>query len=96
MTPSLLLVAPVIASAIGLPIQQFGSQFAAQNAAVLASANSALVGVVRVACVTCLLVGLVLYFAHLGRRAGKDLMVGGALVVVLTEYVLPTVTAFVR
>jgi len=109
MTPSLLLLVPAVASAMGLPmldapqapdfataIQQFASQFATETAAVLTSVNSAVLDIVRVAYVTCLLVGVLLYFTHLGRRLGKDLIVGGVLLVVLGEYVIPAVTAFVK
>ena len=105
----LLLVVPAVASAIGLPIlaapqppdyvtavQQFAGQFATGAAAVLISVNSAVVDIVRVAYVTCLLVGVLLYFTHLGRRLGKDLIVGGVLLVVVGEYVIPAVTAFSR
>jgi len=107
MNPSILLLVPAVASAIGLPIldapqppdfvtsiQQFAGQFAAQTAVVLASVNSAVVDIVRVAYVTCLLVGVLLYFTHLGRRLGKDLIIGGVLLVILGEYVIPSVTAF--
>lgn len=52
--------------------------------------------IVRVAYVTCLLVGVLLYFTHLGRRLGKDLIVGGVLLVVLGEYVIPLVTSTAR
>jgi len=109
MTTSLLLLVPAVASAIGLPIldapqppdfataiQQFASQFATGTAAVLTSVNTAVVDIARVAYVTCLLVGVLLYFTHLGRRLGKDLIMGGVLLVVITEYVIPTVTAFVK
>jgi hypothetical protein len=109
MTPSLLLLVPAVASAIGLPIldaplppdfataiQQFASQFATGTVAVLTSVNTAVVDIARVAYVTCLLVGVLLYFTHLGRRMGKDLIVGGVLLVVIIEYVIPTVTAIAR
>ena len=90
MTPSFLLLVPAVATAIGLPIldappppdfvsaiQQFASQFATGTATVLSSINSAVIDIARVAYVTCLLVGVLLYFTHLGRRLGKDLIVGG-------------------
>jgi hypothetical protein len=109
MTPSLLLLVPAVASSIGLPlldtpqppdlataIQQFASQFATETAAVLSSVNSAVLDIARVAYVTCLLVGVLLYFTHLGRRLGKDLIVGGALLVVISEYVIPSVTALAK
>jgi hypothetical protein len=109
MTPLVLLMVPTVASAIGLPlldapqspdlataIQQFASQFATETAAVLSSVNVAVLDIARVAYVTCLLVGVLLYFTHLGRRLGKDLIVGGALVVVIAEYVIPSVTALAK
>jgi hypothetical protein len=109
MTPSALLLVPAIASAIGLPlldapqppdfaaaIQQFAGQFATETAAVLTTVNSAVIDIVRVAYVTCLLVGVLLYFTHLGRRLGKDLILGGVLLVVMGEYVIPAVAAFSR
>jgi hypothetical protein len=108
MTPSLLL-APAVASAIGLPIldspsppdlgtavQQFANQFATETAAVLTTINPVVADIARVAYVTCLLVGILLYYAHLGRRLGKDLVFGGVALVVLTEYVVPTVTALAK
>jgi hypothetical protein len=107
MTPSLLLLLPAVASAIGLPIldapsapdfaptiQQFASQFATETAVVLASVDTAVIDIARVAYVTCLLVGVLLYFTHLGRRTGKDLIVGGVMLAVITEWLIPTLTAF--
>lgn len=105
MTPSLLLLAPAVASAIGLPIldspppPNLGTaiqQFATETTAVLTTINAAVIDIARVAYVTCLLVGILLYYAHLGRRLGKDLIFGGVALVVLTEYVVPTVTAFAK
>jgi hypothetical protein len=109
MTPSFLLLVPTVASAIGLPLldapqppdlatalQQFASQFATGTWAVLATINTALMDIVRVAYVTCLLVGVLLYYAHLGRRLGKDLIYGGVALIVLTEYVIPAVTAWTK
>jgi hypothetical protein len=109
LTPSLLLLVPAVGSAIGLPIldapsppdlataiQHFASQFAAETAAVLTTVNAAVIDIVRVAYITCLLVGILLYYAHLGRRLGKDLIYGGVALVVLTEYVVPTLTALAK
>ncbi|MDA4115588.1 MAG: hypothetical protein OK442_03405 [Thaumarchaeota archaeon] len=109
MTSSLLLLAPAVASAIGLPvldapqppdlgasIQQFASQFATETAAVLTAINAAVIDIARVAYITCLLVGILLYYTHLGKRLGKDLIFGGVALVVLTEYVVPAVTALAK
>jgi hypothetical protein len=109
MTLEVLLVVPTVASAIGLPIldspsppdlgtaiQQFASQFATGTAAALTTVNATVIDIARVAYVTCLLVGILLYYTDLGRRLGKDLIFGGAALVVLTECVVPTVTALAK
>ena len=106
MTPSLLLLLPAVASAMGLPIldsppdiatgiQQFAGQFASETAAVLTTVDAAVVDIVRVAYVTCLLVGVLLYYTHLGRRLGKDLIIGGVLLIVITEFVIPAVSGVI-
>jgi hypothetical protein len=109
MAPPLLLVVPAVASTIGLAIldapsppdlgsslQQFVSQFASETGAVLTTVDAALVDIAREAYVTCLLVGILLYYTHVGRRLGKDLIYGGVALIVLTEYVAPAVTAMAR
>jgi hypothetical protein len=106
MTPSVLLAIPAVASAIGLPLLEAPQspdlataiqQFATETAAALSSVNAAALEIARVAYVTCLLVGVLLYFTHIGRRRlGKDLVVGGALLLVITEYVIPSVTALAK
>lgn len=104
MTPSALLLVPAVASAIGLPLSgapspELGTaiqRFAAGTAAVLTSVNAAAIDVARVAYITCLLVGILLYYAHLGRRVGKELIVGGVALVMLAEYVVPAVTALAK
>jgi len=108
MTPSLFLLVPAVASALGLTIinasqpsgiangiQQLAGQFASETAATLAVINTALVDIVRVAYVTCLLVGVLLYYTHLGRRLGKDLIIGGVLLVVITEFLIPVVAGLI-
>ena len=108
MTPSLVLVVPAVASAMGLPIldapqpsdiatgiQQFANEFASETATVLTTINTAVIDIVRVAYVTCLLVGILLYYTHLGRRLGKDLIYGGVALIVVTEFVIPFVTGLI-
>ncbi|HUH99804.1 MAG TPA: hypothetical protein VLY65_02065 [Nitrososphaerales archaeon] len=80
MTPALLLAQlPSVASAIGLPIpnapltvgivmgiQQVASEFGLEVVAILTSIDAAIMETIRVAFVTCLLIGVVLYFTHIG------------------------------
>ena len=106
MTPSLLLLVPAVGTGIGLPlldagqpsdvaagIQQFAGQFATETAAVLTSIDSAVIDIVRVAYLTCLLVGVLLYFSHLGRRLGKDLIMGGVVLFVMAEFIIPALAS---
>jgi hypothetical protein len=106
MIPPLLLQLPAVASGIGLPLMdvlqppdlmtaivQFAGQFATGTGAVLSSLNLAVVDIARVAYLTCLLIGVLLYFTPVGRRLGKDLMLGGVLLVVVSEYLVPAVSA---
>jgi hypothetical protein len=109
MIPSILLALPHVASSIGIAVldapqppdiltalQQFAAQFAAATIAVLSSVNSAVVDIARAAYVTCLLVGVVLYFTHISKRLGKDLLVGGVVLVVISEYLVPVVAAIAK
>ena len=107
MLPSLLLaVVPVVASTLGLPavqapsppdlgsaIQSLTRQFAAEATVVLTTVDGSVMDIARAAYVTCLLVGTLLYFTHLSKRLGKDLIYGGVALVLLTEYLVPAVTA---
>ena len=109
MSPLILLGVPALGSALGLPaldapqppdigaaIQQFAGQFATETAAALSSIDIAVIDILRVAYVTCLLVGVLLYFTHLGRRLGKDLIIGGVALVALGEWLIPVLTAAAR
>jgi hypothetical protein len=104
MTPAILVLAPAVASAIGLPISdatqpsdiasgvlQFAGRSATETVAALTSVDGAAIDIIRVAYLTCLLVGVLLYYTHLGKRLGKDLIVGGAALLVLTELVIPAI-----
>ncbi len=103
MDPTFLLAPPAIASAMGLPAapqlapaaQGFTGQLVAEVTSILAMVNAAVVDIVRVAYVTCLLLGVLLYFTHVARRLGKDLIVGGILLIVITEFLLPAVASLI-
>ena len=105
MIPALQEAAQAVSSSIGLPaasapqpgdvatsIEQFASQFATETSAVLAAIDSAVIEIIRVAYLTCLIVGVLLYFSHLGRRLGKDLIVGGVLLLVMAQFILPALS----
>jgi hypothetical protein len=108
MVPSILLALPHVASSIGIAVLdappvdiptavgQFAAQFAAATTVILSSVDSAVVDIARAAYVTCLLVGVVLYFTHISKRLGKDLLVGGVALVVISEYLVPVLTAIAK
>jgi hypothetical protein len=102
MTLPLIEAVPALGSAIGLPtaapptssgitgvIEQFASQFSTGTTAVLASIDTAALDIIKVAYLTCLIVGLLLYFTHIGRRLGKDLIIGGVLLFALGTFLIP-------
>lgn len=107
MDPSLLLLAPSVATGIALPlldaqpsniasgIQQFAGQFSTQTAAVLTSIDGAVIDIIRVAYLTCFLVGVLLYFTHIARRLGKDLIIGGVMLIVMAEVIVPAISSMV-
>ncbi len=70
-------------------IQQFAQQFASAVGALLATVDSTVVDVSRIAYVTLLMVGLLLYFTHVERRLGKDLIKGGVALALVSEFVYP-------
>lgn len=77
---------------IGSVIQQFAQQFTALATLALATVDSAVVEVARLAYGTILMLGLVLYYSHAERRLGKDLIRGGILLALLTEFVFPLIS----
>ena len=73
----------------GSVIQQWAQQFAAMMSQVLATVDSTVVEIARAAYVTVLLLGVLLYFSHLEKRLGKDLIKGGVVLALLSELVFP-------
>ena len=73
-------------------IQQFAQQFSSTVSYLLTTVDSTVVDVSRIAYVTLLMLGLLLYFTHVERRLGKDLIKGGLALAVLSEFVFPVLT----
>jgi hypothetical protein len=73
----------------GSIIQQLASEFTSVATALLVAIDSAAIDLARVAYVTVILLGTLLYFTHLERRLGKDLVKGGVVLAVLSEIVFP-------
>jgi anti-anti-sigma regulatory factor len=70
-------------------IQQLAQQFSSTVTVILATVDSTVVDLSRVAYVSLLMIGLLLYFTHVERRLGKDLIKGGVALALLSEFVFP-------
>jgi hypothetical protein len=70
-------------------IQQFAQQFSSSVRVLLSVVDSTVVDLARVAYVTLLLVGILLYYTHVANRLGKDLIKGGVALAVISEFVFP-------
>ena len=73
-------------------IQQFAQQFTATTTFLLATIDTAVIDISRVAYVTILMVGILLYFSHASVRLGKDLLKGGIILALVVEFVFPWLT----
>jgi anti-anti-sigma regulatory factor len=73
-------------------IQQLAQQFASTATTLLTTVDSTVIDLTRVAYVSLLMIGLLLYFTHLERRLGKDLIKGGVALAVILEFVYPVLT----
>jgi len=73
-------------------IQQLAQRFTSLTTLVLASVDSTVVELARLAYISVLLIGVLLYFTHVERRLGKDLIKGGVILAVLSEFVFPIIS----
>jgi hypothetical protein len=73
-------------------IQQFAQQFTSAVTVLLATINSTIIDLSRVAYVTLLMLGLLLYYTHIERRLGRDLIKGGVALAIISEFVFPFLT----
>lgn len=73
----------------GSVVAQWAQEFTSFMTSLLTTVDSTIINVARLAYVTVLLLGVLLYFTHLERRLGKDLIKGGIILAVLSEFVFP-------
>jgi len=73
-------------------VQQFAQQFTSAVTALLATIDSTVVDLSRVAYVSLVMIGLLLYYTHIERRLGKDLIKGGVALAIISEFVFPVLT----
>ncbi len=77
---------------IGTIIQRLAGEFATDATQVVGAINSTVINLSRVAYVSALLIGVFLYFTHLEKRLGKDMMKGGFVLAFLSEFVFPLIS----
>lgn len=74
---------------IGSLIQSLARQFASLMSVLLTTIDTTVIQIARLAYVSVLLLGVLLYFTRVERRLGKDLIKGGIILAVLSEVVFP-------
>jgi hypothetical protein len=74
---------------MGAVIRGLAQQFTSVASLLLTTVNSVVIDLSRLAYISVLLIGILLYFTHVDRRHGKDLIKGGVLLAVLAEFVFP-------
>jgi hypothetical protein len=74
---------------VGSLIQQLAQEFTSTMTVLLGTIDSTVIDLSRLAYVTLLMLGLLLYFTHIERRLGKDLIKGGVALAVVAEFVFP-------
>jgi len=70
-------------------VQQLAQQFTSMVGTLLATIDSTVIDLSRIAYVTLLMLGLLLYYTHIERRLGKDLIKGGLALAIISEFVFP-------
>lgn len=70
-------------------ISQWAQEFTSFATYLLTTVDSTVLSIARLAYVTVLLLGVLLYFTHIERRLGRDLIKGGIILAVLSELVFP-------
>src|SRR5713226_6213060 len=82
---------PVVSQDFGSIISQIQQSVVAAEQLLLQAIDTTVLSLTRVAFVTLLILGFFLYFTHLHRRLGKDLMFGGAVLAIISQFVIPLV-----
>jgi hypothetical protein len=74
---------------LGTAVQNLAQQFTAIMSTLLSTVDATVIDIARLAYVSTLLLGLLLYYTHIEKRLGKDLIKGGVALAVLSEFVFP-------
>jgi len=73
-------------------VQQLAQQFTSMVTVVLTTIDSTVIDLSRIAYVTLLMLGVLLYYTHIERRLGKDLIKGGVALAIISEFVFPVLS----
>jgi len=73
-------------------VQQLAQQFTSMVTVILTTIDSTVIDLSRIAYVTLLMLGLLLYYTHIERRLGKDLIKGGVALAIISEFVFPVLS----
>ncbi len=76
---------------IGGVIGQMAQEFTSFMTTVLGTIDSTVIVLARLAYISVLLMGVLLYYTHLERRLGRDLIKGGIVLAILSEFVFPLI-----
>ncbi len=79
---------------IGKVIQQLAQQFTSISTVLLTTVDSTVLVIARLAYVSVLMLGVLLYFTRVEKRLGKDLIKGGVVLAFLAEFVFPAISRF--
>jgi uncharacterized membrane protein len=75
-------------------INQIAQEVTSAAQALLQAIDNTVIGLTRLAFVTLLILGLFLYFTHLHRRLGRDLIFGGVALALISQFLIPALTRF--
>lgn len=70
-------------------MKQWVAQFSVASAQFLHALNAAFTDIFRIAWITLLSMGALLYLTHLNRKLGKDFVLGGRVMMLLVQFVFP-------
>jgi len=73
-------------------VQQLAQQFTSMVTVILTTIDSTVIDLSRIAYITLLMLGLLLYYTHVERRLGKDLIKGGVALAIISEFVFPVLS----
>lgn len=72
-------------------IRELSQQFSNVMKQVLFTIDATVIDISRVAYISLILLGILLYYSRIERRLGKDLIKGGIILAILSEFIFPLI-----